>query len=80
MTTMDHVSIRSDVQPYLDATIAEGSYESADDYVSDLILQDARRKAREKLEAMLLEGLNSETVPWTDETLEQIRGEARKRA
>jgi antitoxin ParD1/3/4 len=64
---MDHVSIRSDVQRYVDQTIADGSYDSADDYISDLILQDARRKAQEKLEALLLEGLDSPSSPMTDE-------------
>jgi antitoxin ParD1/3/4 len=39
--------------------VAEGRYTSAEDYVSGLIRAERRRRAKEKVEALLLEGLNS---------------------
>jgi antitoxin ParD1/3/4 len=54
-----HVSLPDPLKAFVETQVAEGGYSSASEYVRDLIRADQKRKAEEKLEALLLEGLNS---------------------
>jgi antitoxin ParD1/3/4 len=44
---------------FSDHQVASGRYSSASEYMLKLIREDEKRTAEEKLEALLLEGLNS---------------------
>lgn len=50
------------MRAYVEQQVASGGYSSASEYFRELVRQDQKRKANERLEAMLLEGLNSGTV------------------
>lgn len=79
MTTMN-VSLPDAMKAFVDEQIAKGGYSSASEYVRELIRQAQKRAAQERLEALLLEGLESgEPVPVTPEFWEQRRKELRKR-
>lgn len=66
---------------FVDAQVAEGDYADAAEYVAALVHAEAEAKAQEKLEALLLEGLESgDPVEWTPELLDEIRKEARRPA
>lgn len=66
-----NISLPDPLKQFVDGQIAEGRYSSASEYVRELIRADEKRKAAERLEALLLDGLNSpETVlrpeDWSD--------------
>jgi antitoxin ParD1/3/4 len=47
------------MKDFSDRQVASGRYSSASEYVRELIREDEKRRAEEKLEVLLLEGLNS---------------------
>ncbi len=53
------ISLPDQLKEFIDEQIGSGRYNSVSEYVRDLIFDDERRKAREKLEAMLMEGIQS---------------------
>ena len=70
MTSMN-VSLPEELKAYAEAQTKEG-YSTPSEYVRELIREDKKRKAKEKLDALLLEGLHSGApIPvdekfWTD--------------
>jgi antitoxin ParD1/3/4 len=54
-----NVDIPDEVRVYLEAEVIAGAYNSIGEYFLDLVQQDQKRKAQAKLEALLLEGINS---------------------
>lgn len=54
-----NISLPDPMKDFVDHQVASGHYSSASEYVRKLIREDEKRKAEEKLEALLLEGLNS---------------------
>ena len=72
---MDDLRISlSDLQrAFVDEQVAGGVYSSAEQYVEALIEDEAKASAKEKLEALLLEGLDSEETDWTDADWEVLK-------
>ena len=58
MTTIS-ISLPEPLKDFVDKQVTEGHFSSPSDYVSELIREEHERRAQEKLEEMLLEGLNS---------------------
>jgi antitoxin ParD1/3/4 len=54
-----NVAISPELKAYVDRQVAEGSYASSSEYVRDLIRQDQRRKAEQRLAELVREGLES---------------------
>jgi antitoxin ParD1/3/4 len=54
-----NISLPDPMKDFVDHQVASGRYSSASEYVRELIREDEKRTAQEKLEAILLEGLNS---------------------
>ena len=80
MQTMS-ISLPEPLKEFVDEQVNSGRHSSASDYVRELIRDDARRKVGERLEALLLEGLNSgDPIPVTEEFWEERRGELLRRA
>jgi antitoxin ParD1/3/4 len=75
MQTMN-ISLPEPLKEFVDHQVAEGRYSSVSEYVRELIRQDEKRKAQERLEALLLEGLEGEESPWTRQDFDDIRKEA----
>jgi antitoxin ParD1/3/4 len=79
-----NISLPDSLKKFVDGQIAEGRYSSVSEYVRELIRADEKRKAEDRLEAMLLEGLDSpetELKPsdWADIRKQALaRLEARK--
>jgi antitoxin ParD1/3/4 len=67
------------IKAFVEGQVAEGGYRSADEYIHTLIREAQKRKAKEKLEALLLEGLQSPASEMTPEDWESIRREGRQR-
>ena len=85
MTSMN-VSLPEELKEYVEAQTKSG-YSTPSEYVRELIRDDQKRRAKEKLDALLLEGLNSgDSIPvdatfWSDLKQEALaKLEARKRS
>ena len=66
-TTLN-VSLPEPLKEYVQDRVSEGIYSNASDYVRSLIREDMQKSAERRLEAYLLEGINS--GPATAMTLE----------
>jgi antitoxin ParD1/3/4 len=78
MQTMN-ISIPEQLKDFVDNQVDSGRYSSASEYVRELILDDEKRKDREKLEAMLVEGLeDGEPSEMTAQDWVDIRTEGLK--
>ena len=75
MQTMN-ISLPEPLKEFVDSQIASGRYSSVSEYVRELIREDEKRKAEDRLEALLLEGLASKESPLTHQDFEDIRKEA----
>jgi antitoxin ParD1/3/4 len=72
MTTLN-VSLPEALQKFVEAQAAEGGYGTPGEYVSALIREAHKRKANEKLEALILEGLQSEPSEMTATDWEELK-------
>lgn len=78
MQTMN-ISLPDQLKEFVDEQVGSGRYSSVSEYVRDLIRGDERRRAQEKLETMLMEGLQSgQPTEMTHEDWAEIRREAVK--
>lgn len=74
-----NISLPEPLKQFVDGQIAAGRYSSASEYIRELIREDEKRKAEERLEALLLEGLQGEESELTRDDWTAIRREARTR-
>ena len=73
--TSMNVSLPETLKDYVQERVAEGTFSNPSDYVRALIREDMRRREEEKLDALLIEGLNSGPAePMTREDWDHIRG------
>ena len=56
---MATITIPEEVQLVVDAEVREGGYADATEYLTRLVRQDQKRRAKEELEAFVLEGIDS---------------------
>lgn len=67
MDTMN-VALPESMKSFVQERVTEGGYSSVSEYIRDLIRADQKRKAEERIDALLLEGLDSgEPIPVTPE-------------
>jgi len=71
-----NISLPEPLKEFVDGQIASGRYSSASEYVRELIREDEKRKAEERLEELLLEGLSGDETKLTRKDFAQIREEA----
>jgi antitoxin ParD1/3/4 len=64
MTTLN-LGLPEAMKSFVDHEAARRGYESPAKYLQALIREEARRRAKEELEAKLLEGLEGESSPMT---------------
>lgn len=78
MQTMN-ISLPDQLKEFVDGQVGSGRYSRVSEYVRELIRQDEKRKAQEKLEALLLEGIQSgDASEMTTRDWNEIRSEARR--
>ena len=78
MTSLN-ISLPEPMKTFVEAQIAKGGYSTASEYIRALIREDQNRRAEEKLEALLLEGLKGEGIRVTDEWWKQFRARLKSR-
>jgi antitoxin ParD1/3/4 len=76
MQTMN-ISLPDQLKEFVDGQIGSGRYSSVSEYVRDLIRDDEKRKAQERIEALLLEGIqDGGPTDMTRQDWDDVRREA----
>ena len=71
-----NISLPDQMKSYIDERLNEGRFSSTSEYFRDLVREDQNRRAQERLEALLLQGLESgEPIDVTDEYVQRKRTE-----
>jgi antitoxin ParD1/3/4 len=71
METMN-IALPESMKDFVQSQVSEGGYSSASEYVRELIRADQRRKAEERIDALLIDGLGSGSpLPVTKDYWEQ---------
>lgn len=79
MDTMN-ISLPEPMKKFVEEEVSKGSYSTVSEYIRAVLREEQKRKAQEKLETFLLQGLESgQPAEMTGEYLDGIRSEARKR-
>ena len=60
MTSLN-ISLPEALKEYVERQVAQGGYSTPSEYLRELLRQDQKRRAEERLEALLIEGLESGT-------------------
>ena len=71
-----NISLPDPLKEFVEHQIADGRYSSVSEYIRELIRGDEKRKAQDRLETMLLEGLAGESTEMSRQDWEDIRKEA----
>ena len=78
MQTMN-ISLPDPMKEFVDQQVTAGGYSSVSEYIRGLIREDEKRRWQERLEGLLMEGLESgNPVEWTPELRAEIRAQAVK--
>ena len=71
------ISLTKAQKAFVDAQVAAEGFRSASEYLAQLLDQAEVQKERDRINALLREGLRSEASPMTPQDWEEIRREAR---
>ncbi|MDM3852818.1 MAG: type II toxin-antitoxin system ParD family antitoxin [Aphanizomenon gracile PMC627.10] len=75
-----NISLPDTMRDYIEEQVAQGGYSSASEYFRELVRQDQKQRANERLQTMLLEGLNSgNATEMTAQDWEDIRQAVREK-
>jgi antitoxin ParD1/3/4 len=78
--TSINISVPESMKAYIEEQVASGGYGTVSEYFRELIRQDQKQKAKERLEILLLEGLDSEPATvMTAQDWEDIRRAVRNK-
>lgn len=73
MTSLN-ISLPSSLKEFVETQVQESGFSTPSEYIRNLVRDDQKRRAEEKLETLLLEGLNSgEPIEITPEYWEKKR-------
>ena len=78
MTTIN-ISLPDQMKESVDEEMGEGGYRDPSDYFNALLQEQLKRKADQKLEALLQEGLATESSAVGKKDWEYVRGEVEGR-
>jgi antitoxin ParD1/3/4 len=75
MTSLN-ISLPQPLKDFVEEQVSKGGFSTPSEYIRALLREDQKRRAEEKLEALLLEGLNSgDPIEITSEYWEKKRNE-----
>lgn len=74
MTTLN-ISLPDQMKEFVDEEMGEGGYRDPSDYFHALLREQQRRKAEEKLEGLLMEGLATQSSELNEKNWKQVRTE-----
>ena len=71
-----NVSLPDQMKDYIEERLREGRFSSTSEYIRDLVREDQKRRSDERLEALLLEGLESgQPIDVDDDYIQRKRSE-----
>jgi antitoxin ParD1/3/4 len=81
MATSMNISLPESMKDFVEEQVRNGGYGTASEYIRDLVRRDQKERAEARLEALLLEGLESggDDIPATPEFWETLRGKLASR-
>ena len=80
MPTSMNISLPETMKEFVDEQVQSGGYGSASEYIRELVRRDQKERTEARLEALLLEGLNSgDAVPITPEFWGKLRSDLNAR-
>jgi antitoxin ParD1/3/4 len=59
MTTLN-ISLPDSMRTFIDQKVAQGGYSTASEYIRQLVREDQKHASQERLEELLIEGIESE--------------------
>jgi antitoxin ParD1/3/4 len=68
------------LKEFVDQQVSSGAFPNAESYISALVEADLKQKVLERLEALILEGLDSPSTEMTPQDWEDIRRRVREHA
>lgn len=72
-----NISLPDELKDFVNDHVGSGRHRSVSEYVCDLIREDEKREAQDKLEALLVEGIQSgQPTEMTRQDWDDIRREA----
>ena len=75
-----NISLPDTMRDYIEEQVAQGCYSSVSEYFRELVRKDQKLRANERLQSMLLEGLNSgNATEMTAQDWEDIRQAVREK-
>ncbi len=74
------ISLPTPLKEFIDAQVAAGVSPTPSDFIASLVREEQKRKARERIDALLLEGLNSPSSEMTREDWEELERRVWERA
>jgi len=78
MTTLT-ISLPEKLKEFIDQRVESEGFGTVSEYVRSLVREDQKRKAKARLEVLLLEGLESEASEITAADWKRIRDEVQRR-
>ena len=73
MDTMN-ISLPEPMKKFIEEEVSRGGYSTVSEYIRAILREEQKRKAREELEALLMDGLKSgEATEMTEEDWNKIR-------
>jgi antitoxin ParD1/3/4 len=69
------ISIPDSIKELVDQEVASGAFPSAEEYIRALVEADQKQKALDRLEAQLIEGLDSPASEMTQQDWDDLRSE-----
>jgi antitoxin ParD1/3/4 len=69
------ISIPDSIKELVDQEVASGTFPTAEEYIRALVEADQKQKALDRLEAQLIEGLDSPVSEMTQQDWDDIRRE-----
>jgi antitoxin ParD1/3/4 len=74
-----NISLPDQMKQYIEERLSDGGYSTTSEYFRDLIREDQKRRAKERLEALMLRGLESPANEWTKDDVDHIKNAVRER-
>jgi antitoxin ParD1/3/4 len=73
------ISLPTPLKEFVDAQVAAGASANVSEFIASLLREEQRRKARAQVDALLLEGIESESSEMTREDWDELKREVRDR-
>ena len=80
MTTTMNISLSTGLREFVKKRVNNDDYSNVSSYIRELIMQDKKRYAQERLESLILEGIQSgPATPMTENDWDEMRASVRAR-